>query len=433
MKRLAPTTLAGRLALGGIAWIGVWALGLLLAFNLLLGTVLGGQVDTALRARAEAVAETIHVRDGRLDIAEGDDAALDAGTSIYLGDELVEGGGLPNGLTSTLLQHGRATADRELLGHVRYLAQPITSGGQQVGTVVVSSDVGSASRVIRAVAVGSAFFAALMLLFTFFALRGTVARAMAPVRRMGEQAATWSDQALDRRFDPAAGPLELRQLAVTLNELLERISATLRHERDFTAELSHELRTPLAHLHAELDLLAHDPADPGPADLLTSVRRLEALVESALSPARLTHAPGLGPVRDVLADVRPPANARARLTVSGDTDLTLAVETDIARRALQPILENAWRYADHEVRIDVHAADGAAHLTVSDDGGRLAPEAAERIFTPGFRADPRDGHPGAGLGLALSRRIARAAGGDATAATDDGRTSITLSLPCLAR
>jgi signal transduction histidine kinase len=109
------------------------------------------------------------------------------------------------------------------------------------------------------------------------------------------------------------------------------------------------------------------------------------------------------------------------------------VDADIARRALLPVLENAWRYAIHDIRIDITAADGMALLSVSDAGGRLNPDLTDVIFTPGFRADPADGYPGAGLGLALTRRICRAANGDATAAVNDGRTTITLHLPYLRR
>ena len=105
---------------------------------------------------------------------------------------------------------------------------------------------------------------------------------------MGTQAAAWSEEDLDKRFDPGRGPLELRELSATLNGLLERIAAALWHERTFTAGLSHELRTPLAHLHAEVDLLADgEPlGGQGIENLLISIRRLEGLVETALVPTR---------------------------------------------------------------------------------------------------------------------------------------------------
>jgi signal transduction histidine kinase len=415
--------------------------------------VLAAQVDAALRARAEAVAATVSVRHGTLDIAEGHDAALDAGTTIYFGQSLVEGVDLSPELREQLVQRGLRSADREALGPVRYLAYPIESDQRQVATIVVSSDTGSRTRTEVIVGAASIVFILLLIVFTFFALRSTIQRALRPVRTMGDQASAWGDQDIDRRFDPNAGPLELRELALTLNALLERIAATVRHERSFTAELSHELRTPLAHLHAEIDLMTTagetgpEPADPEAIErLMTSVRRIEAMVESALTPARAEQpgALGLSRITDVLADLpaaAPPGPADstdagrprpvATLRVSGNTAVTLAVESDIARRALLPVMENAWRYAVHDVGIDVSTVAGVALIAVSDDGGRLDPALTEAVFTPGFRADPSDGYPGAGLGLALTRRICRSAGGDATATVIDGRTTITLYLPCL--
>jgi len=441
--RIGPRTLSGRLALGGVAWIGLFAFVLLLSFDVLLSSVLAGQVDAALRARAEAVAATVEVRNGRLDVAgAGAGGALDAGTSIYQGTTLLEGSPLGERLRAQLVQRGERAADRESLGPVRYLAEPVEDGGRQVGTIVVSSDVGIRGRTERVVGLASAAFVGLLLLVTFFALRVGIARAMRPVRDMGDRAAAWSDRDIDRRFDPAAGPLELRRLALTLNALLERISATLRHERGFTAELSHELRTPLAHLHAEVDLLAAsvaDPVRPEPVtardldDLRTSIRRLEGLVESALVPARLQRhgAPGLSRLADVLDSLPRPNGTGVALVVAPGPDVVLAAEADVARRALLPVLENAFRYAVREVRVEVAAADGTARIGVCDDGGRLDPGDLERIFEPGFRAAADDGHPGAGLGLALTRRICRSAGGDATATVAGGRTVVTLTFPCL--
>ena len=63
---------------------------------------------------------------------------------------------------------------------------------------------------------------------------------------MTEQAAEWSERDLDRRFELGEPHDELTRLAATLDRLLDRLAASLRHEQRFTAELSHELRTPLA-------------------------------------------------------------------------------------------------------------------------------------------------------------------------------------------
>lgn len=68
-------------------------------------------------------------------------------------------------------------------------------------------------------------------------------------------------------------------------------------------------------------------------------------------------------------------------------------------------------------------------VLVTDDGRGVPADLVQDIFTPGFRANDADGHPGAGLGLALARRLARAAGGDVRVAPDPGSTAFLIELP----
>src|SRR6185295_11160667 len=86
------------------------------------------------------------------------------------------------------------------------------------------------------------------------AARWLLRASLRPVVRMTRQAAEWSEHDLDHRF--ALGPPhdELTELAATLDGMLDRLAASLRRERRFSAELSHELRTPLAHVLAETEL-----------------------------------------------------------------------------------------------------------------------------------------------------------------------------------
>jgi len=80
---------------------------------------------------------------------------------------------------------------------------------------------------------------------------------------MTRQAAAWSEHDLDHRFALGTPHDELTELAATLDGLLDRLAASLRHERRFSAELSHELRTPLARVLAESELALRRPREPG--------------------------------------------------------------------------------------------------------------------------------------------------------------------------
>ena len=82
-------------------------------------------------------------------------------------------------------------------------------------------------------------------------------------------------------------------------------------------------------------------------------------------------------------------------------------------RILQPIVENACRFATARVRVAVSVDERGVALEVADDGPGVADADREAIFEPGTRRGPAGGRAGgAGLGLSLSRRLARAAGGD---------------------
>ena len=78
---------------------------------------------------------------------------------------------------------------------------------------------------------------------------------------MSAQAARWSADDIDRRFGRTPRPQELAELAETLDGVLNRLSAVVRHEQQLSAELSHELRTPLARVQAEVDWLTDRPRD----------------------------------------------------------------------------------------------------------------------------------------------------------------------------
>ncbi|WP_372736762.1 sensor histidine kinase [Nocardioides sp.] len=94
---------------------------------------------------------------------------------------------------------------------------------------------------------------------------------------------------------------------------------------------------------------------------------------------------------------------------------------------MAPLISNAARVAD-TIRIDAELVGSMVHLTVTDNGSGVSSEIRDDLFTPG-----RTSGPGAGLGLALARRVARTAGGDvdlhAPGGPDAGGAAFRVSLP----
>nr|WP_269091181.1 HAMP domain-containing sensor histidine kinase [Actinopolymorpha cephalotaxi] len=252
--------------------------------------------------------------------------------------------------------------------------------------------------------------------------RLTVTRSLAPVDRMAAQAAEWSAHDATQRFGTASRPDELAALALSLDGLLDRLSAVLRHERQLSAELSHELRTPLAHIVAETELLigrerSAEEAARAHGAIRDSADRMGRIIETLLLAARadIVETPGRCAVDEVLASIVARRRAECAVSLSLSVEpspLYCGISTDILERIVSPVLDNAVRYASGQVRLTARRTENLVEIRVRDDGPGLARDDAERAFTAGWRGDPADLHDGAGLGLPLARRLARSVGGD---------------------
>ena len=210
--------------------------------------------------------------------------------------------------------------------------------------------------------------------------------------------------------------------------------------------MSHQLRTPVAKIKAEAELALRRPRDPDYyQDALGSVlysadqmaRTVEALLAAAQEEGSLAR--GRADVWQVLADVVSSIGVLAEengVEVSVQPparDLRVGVERAIAAQILQPVVENACRFARTEVFLGAGRNGKEVYFVVEDDGPGVAEEEQERIFEPGVRgtaaAGERNAARGAGLGLSLARRLARAASGDVEVQTGPGGARFRVRLP----
>lgn len=103
-----------------------------------------------------------------------------------------------------------------------------------------------------------------------------------------------------------------------------------------------------------------------------------------------------------------------------DQQLEAGVASALLERIVSPLLANAVRYAGSTVTVSARQLPGGVRIDVTDDGPGVPEEFLDDLFQPGRRADSGDGHDGAGLGLPLARRLARAVGGEVS--HDPGHT-----------
>ncbi|CAG6391145.1 HAMP domain-containing histidine kinase [Streptomyces cocklensis] len=430
LSALRPRTLRGRLALLALAVTAVWVTVLTVAANLVLGAQLRGQADDLLRTRSAAVAATIEARaDGRIVVHEpSDDQALDVGVWIYQGRAAVERPAAPDALqrqADRLAGRSAVFADAAEPAANRLYALPVMApaGDRQVGTVVATVALDPYRSTTRYVLLGSTGLALALLAAVYPVARSVAGRALQPVGAMSAQAAEWSEHGASRRFGTHERPRELAHLAGNLDGLLDRLAALVRHEQQLTAELSHELRTPLARITAEAEWLTARPrsrAEQAASHeaITASAAQMAQICEALLADARAGSAdPGRcdpGEVATSLAQRRAEAAPDAvPVTVEGQA-VTVDVPAALVERILTPLLDNADRYSSHAILVECVQAPGGAQVHVSDDGPGVPAALGPAVFEAGRRADSSDGHDGAGLGLALARRLARNAGGDIT-------------------
>jgi signal transduction histidine kinase len=242
-----------------------------------------------------------------------------------------------------------------------------------------------------------------------------------PVEMLRSGAARISGSDQDERLVVPESADEIRALAVTLNDMLDRLAAARGRQRAFVADSAHELRSPLASMRTQLEV-AQRLGEGGElaTDLLTDVTRLAALVEDLLLLARAgsdTRPPSMRESLDVrallVATASRYADARVPVSVTGGPAVHASANAAELARVVANLVDNAVRHARSSVVLAVRAEGGRAVVTVVDDGPGIPAGERERVFERFARLDDaRDRDAGGtGLGLAIVRELLRRSDG----------------------
>jgi two-component system, OmpR family, sensor kinase len=270
--------------------------------------------------------------------------------------------------------------------------------------------------------------------------------ALRPVERMRQEAAAISVSEPSRRLPVPGANDEIARLGRTLNSLLDRLQAAIDREQRLLDDASHELRTPLSILKAELDLTLSRARKP--AELEAALRsaseetdRLARLAEDLLVLSR-ARAGGFRIHRmstsllELLS--RACAGHQARAWERGARIECVAPATEIPvdpmrlRQALDNLLDNAIRYGPETgglIRVEAAVSGRVATVTLENTGPGFGDGLLPTAFEAFVRGDgDATSQPGAGLGLAIVRAVARAHGGTATAENMAGGARVTMTL-----
>jgi two-component system, OmpR family, heavy metal sensor histidine kinase CusS len=425
-------TLRGRLSLVVVTVLAAWLALLAAIFAAVLVSRIDRQIDDTLRVRAQAASTLVDLRHGTVaGLRESaTDSEFDSSIWVYAGTRLFSHPHAPPAVERAAARLATHPGGYASAADRRFYVLPLRQGGHRIGTIVAGLDPEPYDKTKRVVVVAAIAVAVLLVAGAYPVLRIATGRALRPMATMTGQATEWSVTAPGQRFGTEMRYEELASLASSLDGLLDRVAGVLRHERQVSAELSHELRTPLARIITEAEL----GRDAGPDDRRASLDAIrdtavamDKIIDTLLAAARVDHAGSVGraALDPVLGEL-----AAANTTVRADhTGLAVGVDRDLVVRILTPLVDNALRYARGEVRLAARRAGPAVAVTVANDGPRLDPDLTEAVFAPGVTVPGTTGHDGAGLGLALSRRLARAADGDVAVDPDAAWTTFVVTLP----
>lgn len=394
------------------------------------GTSLKLQLDNALTGHHGLVV-SIHTQDGKRIYANEKDA-----------------------LTAELLK-------KPASGNTRPLKWTASDGMSMRGIVGVIAAAGLGQSVTVGIATGMDIHEHFMAsfrqtLWSFIAL-ATVAMGMlgwfvvrhglSPLQAIKRKASEITANRLHTRLPVDAIPLELADLAETLNDMLSRLEESFQRLLDFSSDLAHELRTPVSNLltQTQVTLSKARSADDYRDILASNAEEFERLTRTISDMLFLAKADNdkitpnqesielaeevaeLSEYYEILAEEK-------AITLSHSGRGRVTGDRLMLRRAISNLLSNAIRHTPNGGTIAIkitHDPEGSTILTVENTGQPISPEHLPRLFDRFYRVDSSRFRTteNAGLGLAITRSILQAHGGDISARSEDGLTSFVLRLP----
>ena len=335
-------------------------------------------------------------------------------------------------------------------GHMMLcVSRPIQEHGSVYGTLYIVQKLQSETAFLQLLAIlliGTNVIGALAALW---AGNYTSRKMLSPINQMIGATNQIGGSSLDARLDVPEPDDELKSLALTINNMLERVSVAYRQQGRFVADVSHELRTPLAVMQGNVDLLSRWGSEDSTVlhDSIKALQKQTAymnqLVENLLFLARFDNMQSqlnltqfsvgelFGELIEEQSLIDPDHTYNVSIAPSSDV---LTADRTMIKQLLRALIDNSVKYTPNggEIRLGFSADDTQCVLSVSDDGIGMDAEHCEHIFERFYRVDPARARAtgGMGLGLSIVSVIAEAHNGYASAISSPGAgTTVSVYLP----
>ena len=329
------------------------------------------------------------------------------------------------------------------------ISHPISEDGTSYGKLTLVYSLSSETSFLKLLGILLLGANAAGVLIALLASQRASRRMLEPIGQMISAANRIDSQTLDERLEVPEPDDELKNLATTINGMLDRVSTAYRQQGRFVADVSHELRTPLAVMQGNIDLISRWGSEDKDV-LQDSIRVLEKqtaymndLVDNLLFLARSDSGkfhitPSQFSVRllfDELLEEQALIDQEHQYAVSISPDSeTLFADRMLIRQLLRALIDNSVKYtpADGEIRLCYEREEKKAILKVSDSGIGMTQEDCAHVFERFYRVDQARARAtgGIGLGLSIVLAIAEAHGGNARAESRPNEgTTVFVTIP----
>lgn len=330
---------------------------------------------------------------------------------------------------------------------MHHFAHQMSAAPKAILQAIVAIDITETSRLVASlrnalIAIGLAG-AAMIAALTWIA----TARALAPLKRVAQEAEQMTAEALRQPLSVENAPIEVRGLVASINQMLSRLQKSFTSLEQFSADIAHELRTPVNALltQTQVTLSRERSIEEYRETLhlsLEELNRLQRMVADMLFIARADRS--VNTTAFELTDITTTATDVVEYVelIASENDQTIEIKGALTapgdplmlRRAMTNLLTNAVRYAPRNVTIvlTLSTEPGFAIIRVTNPYTESLSQAdVERLFDRFSRLSPDESAQPAGLGLGLSivQSIMRVHGGSATAGLEAGQFWVQLRWP----
>lgn len=324
--------------------------------------------------------------------------------------------------------------------NIRVIALPIHRSEQIVAVLLLGHATGDIRSVFNLLYLLGAILGVISIIISSVAGYYMAKKALQPIEEITSTARAVAAGDMSRRLTSKAPDREIRVLVQVLNKMFADLETSFQSQKRFTADASHELRLPLTILKGEIEVALRHPRTVEEygeilSQQLETIDRIQRIVNDLLTLARadagqLELVQGEVDLSLLLQEVGQQHlilfdSHHVQLDMDIEDGLDIMGDAGAIERVIMNLLNNAFKHAPENscIHLSAHAIDHSAIISVADEGAGISDEQQQRLFDRFFRADDarcRKEGEGAGLGLAICKRIVDAHGGDIWVKSESG-------------